>query len=85
MARKPKQIKLPQVESKPIMGGIYMTFNSRLNPRTLMTKDQAADKFKEVHNRDPEAVFYGPPNGSLLYAGPVAMIETIDTSKKLRI
>ena len=84
MSRKPKSIPLPEVEAIPILGGLYMTFNSRVSPDELMTKERAADIFKEIHGADPETVFYGPPNGSLLYAGPVGEIIEIDTSKMLR-
>lgn len=62
---KKKKAGPPGNESIPELRKLYLTCNWTAG------KDIAKRKFKIRFAVDPENVFFGPPNGSLIYAGPL--------------
>lgn len=56
----------PAADGKLKIDVTYLAFSSRYT-----NKDQARQKFHRRYGRNPEIVFFGPPNGSTVYAGPV--------------
>jgi len=49
----------------------YFVKSSLLDPKTSITKDQMKTAFMNRFGYYPEEIFFGKPNGSLIYAGPV--------------
>lgn len=49
----------------------YYTRNSRIDENTILTKDEMREYFKNRFGYEPQEIFYGKPNGSLIYAGPL--------------
>ena len=54
----------PGNESLPELRLTYLTFHWTVG------KPYAIKNFNIRFNQNPERVFYGPPNGSLIYTGP---------------
>jgi len=61
---------LPKIDGEP-KNGTYLTLNSRIDPQTLITKEETKKIFLTRYGYEPKEVFFGKPNGSLIYAGPV--------------
>lgn len=86
MSRKNNKVELPQVEDRPRLGFLYMAINTLDGNGQITTKDQAAAHYKSIHAKDPEVIFYGPPNGSLIYMGPVGdNVPAINIKNLLRV
>lgn len=68
--KKPAQISLPAIDGK-MSDAKYYTKNSFINEVTLITKAQMKTEFKNRFGYFPEEIFFGKPNGSLIFAGPV--------------
>jgi len=66
-----KKISYPDIDGSPEEGETYMTKNARIDDETLLSKDQMKKEFQSRFGSQPAECFYGKPNGSLLYAGPV--------------
>lgn len=66
-------VSLPAIDGK-MSDAKYFTKTSLINDKILITKAQMKAEFKNRFGYFPEEVFYGKPNGSLIFAGPV--IET---------
>jgi len=49
----------------------YYTRNTRVDENTILSKEKMKVIFKNRFGYDPEEIFYGKPNGSLIYAGPL--------------
>ena len=47
-----------------------MTKNTRIDNETILTKEQLSKEFQSRYGFPPKELFYGKPNGTLLYAGP---------------
>jgi hypothetical protein len=68
---KNNKIKLPPIDGSPEPGRYYYTINT-INPdQSLATKQEVRELYIKRFGEDPDAVFYGRPKGSLIYAGPV--------------
>jgi len=67
---KVKKVPFPAVEKIPTEGK-YLTKNSRINPKILIEKVEMKEYFVQRFGYEPEEIFFGPPNGSLIYAGPL--------------
>ena len=61
----------PDMDGSPEPGKTYMTKNARINDETYFPKEQIIKEFKSRYGSPPDECFYGKPNGSLLYAGPI--------------
>ena len=57
---------LPGVEDQPGPGTTYRVYSSK-----YMTKEDVKKYYKRRYGIDPAVVFFGPPKGSMIYAGPV--------------
>lgn len=66
MAKNKSKWQPPDIDGQAITGQVYKTYNTKHT-----TKAEAARDFKRSYGQDPEYVFFGKPNGSLIYAGPV--------------
>ncbi len=78
MKRKINKSVLPGVEEYPDLGETYFTLSwpSWIKPEDVNTESAKLKKnierqFKARFGYAPERIFYGPPHGSILYAGPV--------------
>lgn len=56
--------KYPAIDGQVRPGGDYLTCNWKSGKKILRAI------FISIYKQDPEDVFYGKPNGSVLYAGP---------------
>lgn len=66
-----KKVPFPSIDGTAEPGKKYLTKNSRATDQQLYSKELIAIDFKNRFGSFPEIVFYGKPDGSLLYAGPV--------------
>lgn len=64
------KVSLPAIDGK-MSDAEYFTKSSLINNETLITKDQMKKEFKNRFGYFPEEIFFGKPNGSLIFAGPV--------------
>ena len=70
MPRKKIKIPFPAIDGKPELGKTYFTKASRTNDKDS-TKNEMLKEFKDRFGYEPEVIFFGKPNGTLLYAGPL--------------
>ena len=70
--------KLPEIDDKPVPGAVYISCSWKAGKQSL------TNHFIELYNADPAQVFFGKPNGSVLYAGPVPGSEPAPTAEKLQ-
>ena len=64
------QISLPAIDGK-MSDAKYFAKNSFIYEDTLITKAQMKTEFKNRFGYFPEEIFFGKPNGSLIFAGPL--------------
>jgi len=69
-------MKKQQIKSYPITGAckpgrLYLAVNALLPGGGRLPVEKMENIFKKRFGYNPAAVFYGKPNGSLIYAGPV--------------
>ena len=64
------KIKYPQVEKKPEIGLLYLTKAAR-EAEAIISKETMTAAFISRFDQVPEEVFFGPPNGTVIYAGPI--------------
>lgn len=70
MTRKRKSIQLPEIEGTPKLGATYYTVET-IDNGEIVSKNSVRKKFENRFGYSPSNIFFGPPNGSLIYAGPL--------------
>jgi len=64
----------PPIDGKCEPGATYFTVNARYDLNTdqsTPTKEEIKKRFIARFGYSPKDIFYGKPNGTLLYAGPL--------------
>lgn len=69
--KKNKYVNLPEIDGKPKPGQYYYAVNSIKSNGSLVTKLEMKEIYNSRFSKDPAVIFYGPPNGSLIMAGPI--------------
>ena len=59
----------PGSEARPDYRGTYRAYSWRIG------KERAIKNYKIRYGADPKECFFGPPNGSMIYAGPIHPID----------
>jgi len=71
MPRKPDKIPYPNIDGSMSRACYYYTRNAKINDQTILTKEEMIELFINRFGYPPNEVFYGKPNGSIIYAGPL--------------